>query len=160
MTTLTQRSYSAMLRNTAAKIKVSNLIARKRQGVWTVAADASVYEAIHAMAEHSVGALPVTDAGRIVGIISERDYARKLILSGRSSLTTQVRDVMTTELITVTEQSTIEECMALMTQHKIRHLPVLYEGALLGIVSIGDLVYEIMTQQQHALDELERYIAG
>jgi len=160
MSTQQAAAASGVLRTVAAKLAVSHLIARKPQGVWTVNANASVYEAIHLMSEHGVGALPVIDAGSVVGIISERDYARKLILSGRSSLTTTVREVMSTELVTVTEQTTFGQCMVLMTENKIRHLPVMHEGALLGIVSIGDLVYEIIAQQQQALDELQRYVAG
>lgn len=155
-----QRRSEAVARSEAAKVKVAHMVTRKQQGVWTVGPDASVFEAVHSMSEHSVGALPVIDAGRLVGIISERDYARKLVLSGKSSLTTPVREVMTVEVVTVTEDDTIERCMILMTNHHIRHLPVMQGEALVSIVSIGDLVYEIIAQQQQVLDELERYVAG
>lgn len=160
MTSQLPRESRTLIRTTASGIKIAELLVRKPQGVWTVAADAAVFEAIHSMAEHGIGALPAVDGGKMVGIITERDYARKLVLAGKSSLTTTVREVMTTDIITVTEQATIDECMALMTQHRIRHLPVLQNEALFGIVSIGDLVYAIIQQQQQVLDELERYVAG
>jgi len=155
-----ERRSDAVLRTGAAKSKVAQVVVRKPQGVWTISSDSSVFEAIHSMSEHGVGALPVVDAGHLVGIISERDYARKLILSGKSSLSTPVRDVMSTAVVTVTEADTIEHCMTLMTNHRVRHLPVMQGEALLSIVSIGDLVYEVIAQQQLALDELERYVAG
>jgi CBS domain-containing protein len=155
-----ERNSQMLLRNASAKVRVTQILARKPQGVWTVAASATVFEAIHTMADRGVGALPVIDNGGIVGIVSERDFARKIILSGKSPLTTTVRDVMSTELVTVTEQTTVEKCMALMSNHRIRHLPVIDNGSLIGIVSIGDVVLEIIVQQQQTLGELERYISG
>lgn len=160
MTSPLLRHSQTLLRTAAAKVKVSELLVRKPQGVWTIAVEASVFEAIHSMAEHSVGALPAIDEGRMVGIITERDYARKLILSGKSSLTTTVAEVMSTNLITVTEEAALDDCMTLMTSHRIRHLPVLQNGTLFGILSIGDLVQAIILQQQQVLEELERYVAG
>jgi len=121
-----ERKSRAMLSSVARAMKVAQVTSRKPlQGVWTVAADASVFEAVHMMDEHGVGALPVMDAGRVVGIVSERDCARRLILASKSPLTTPVREIMTDKLVTVTEDSTIEECMTLVTLHRVRHLPVM-----------------------------------
>jgi CBS domain-containing protein len=135
-------------------------VTHRQQNVWTIDIDASVFDAVHAMSEHGIGALPVVDEGRLAGIVSERDCARKLVLSGKSPVDTRVHDIMSTELVTVTGDYTVEQCMQLMTTHRIRHLPVMQAGVLVGIVSIGDLVYEIIAQQQRVLEELERYVAG
>lgn len=160
MTEQTLRSSYRAVTNAASTVKVTHLLTQKGDKVWTVTADASVFEAIRIMAEHSVGALPVIEGPRVVGIISERDYARKVILQGKSSKTTLVAEIMTSNLITVTPEATVSECMELMTNLLIRHLPVLREGTLVGIISIGDLVRDIIVRQQFALDELERYVAG
>jgi CBS domain-containing protein len=149
-----------VLGTVAKQIRVSELVTHKQQGVWTISLDASVFDAVHSMSEHGIGALPVVDGERLVGIVSERDCARKLVLSGKSPVHTLVRDIMSTELVTVNGDYTVEQCMQLMTAHRIRHLPVMKAGALFSIVSIGDLVYEVIAQQQRALDELERYVAG
>ncbi|HEY5955817.1 MAG TPA: CBS domain-containing protein [Polyangiaceae bacterium] len=154
------RNAQTMLTRMAAQLNVGQVLIGKAQGVWTVPPHASVFEAIYQMAEHNVGALPVVNEGKVVGILSERDYARKLILSGRSSLNTPVHEVMTTDIVTISENATLEECMRLMTEYKIRHLPVMRNDTLFGIVSIGDLVYELIAQQEQVIDELQRYVTG
>ncbi len=112
------------------------------------------------MAEKEVGALMVMEGAKLVGIISERDYARKVILQGRSSRTTQVKEIMTTRVVYAQPEQHIEECMALMTEKRVRHLPVMEEGQLLGVISIGDLVKSIIAEQKFIIEQLERYING
>jgi signal-transduction protein with cAMP-binding, CBS, and nucleotidyltransferase domain len=121
---------------------------------------ATVLDAIKQMAEHDVGALLVVDAGRIIGIVSERDYARKIVLKGRASDTTTVSEIMTSPVMTVHPSQTNEECMALMTENRFRHLPVMKDGNLIGIISIGDLVKDIISEQQFTIRQLEYYISG
>ena len=133
---------------------------RKGREIWSVAPDATVYDAIALMAARSVGAVLVISGGKLAGIVSERDYARKVILQGRSSKETQVREIMTSDLITVTPENTINDCMRLMTSRRIRHLPVLDGGQLAGIVSIGDLVNAIIADQAHTIDQLHTYIGA
>jgi CBS domain-containing protein len=130
----------------------------KGRDVYTITPDARVLDALRMMAEKSVGALIVTDGGRIAGVISERDYARKVILHGKSSHELQVRDIMTSKVITVHPGQTVEECMALMTEKRIRHLPVTEGERLIGVLSIGDLVKEVIAEQQQTIRELESYI--
>jgi len=130
------------------------------QVVHTIAPDATVLDAITKMAEHGIGALPVADGGRVVGIITERDYARKIILKQRASATTKVSDVMTQAVIYVQPGDTNQDCMALMTERRLRHLPVMENDRLIGLISIGDLVKDIIAEQQFIIDQLERYIAG
>jgi len=130
------------------------------QVVHTIAPDATVLDAVTKMAVHSIGALPVADGTRVVGIITERDYARKIILKQRASATTLVSDVMTRSVIYVQPSDTNQDCMALMTQRRLRHLPVMANDQLIGLISIGDLVKDIIAEQQFIIDQLERYITG
>ena len=130
------------------------------QVVYTIEASDSVYNAIRLMAEKRIGALLVTDGPAIAGIITERDYARKIVLMDRSSKTTAVRDIMTPHVRFVEPQQTTYDCMALMTERRMRHLPVMDGGKLVGMVSIGDLVKEIIAEQQFTISQLEHYITG
>jgi CBS domain-containing protein len=140
---------------------VEQLLQGKRiSGVYTIGSDSRVYEALCLMADKDVGALMVTEAGRLVGVISERDYARKVILHGKSSHDIPVRDIMSRTVVTVRPEQTVDDCMALMTERRIRHLPVVDGGKLVGVLSIGDLVKETISQQQFTIDQLESYIRG
>ena len=139
---------------------VSDLLSHKRIAVWSVSPDSTVLHAIQLMADKNVGALPVLDGDRLVGIISERDYTRKVALKGRSSRETPVRDIMSPHLAVASLDETIVECMRVMTERKVRHLPVLDGQRLVGIISIGDLVNWIISAQTAAIDQLEKYITG
>lgn len=140
--------------------KVKELLREKGPGVWSIGPDASVYDAITLMAEKNVGALLVLEDNRLVGVVSERDYARKVILAGRSSTDARVSDVMTSRVVFADPAETVEECMALMTDKHIRHLPVMEDGELLGMVSIGDLVKAVIAEQKFIIEQLEHYISG
>jgi CBS domain-containing protein len=140
--------------------RVEDLLQAKGRTVWSISADASVYEAIQMMADRGVGALPVVAAEKLAGMVSERDYARKVILQGKSSKDTPVRDIMTGTVYFVHPEQSIEQCMVLMTDKRIRHLPVLDGEHLAGIVSIGDLVKAVIAEQQIRIEQLESYITG
>jgi CBS domain-containing protein len=139
---------------------VSSVLRRKDRKVLTISPGASVYEAIALMAENSVGALLVVSDGMLVGILSERDYARKVVLQSRSSKDTMVADIMTCPVTTVTPGHTVEECMRTMTNQRIRHLPVIEGTSIVGIVSIGDLVRSVITVQGEMIQQLQQYING
>jgi CBS domain-containing protein len=139
---------------------VSAILRHKGTQVWSIEPERSVFEAIELMAAKNVGALLVVEAGRLVGILSERDYTRKIALRGRSSRQTRVREILSETLVTATPAHTIEECMRLMTERRIRHLPVLDGDAIRGVVSIGDLVNWIISAQKETIQQLEHYIAG
>ena len=140
--------------------KVRDILEVKGRDVWSIGPDASVFDALKLMAEKDLGALVVLDGGTLVGIISERDYARKIVLLGRASPTTQVKEIMTSRIACVDPEQNVNECMALVTEKRIRHLPVLENGKLIGLISIGDLVKSIITEQQFIIEQLERYITG
>jgi len=142
-------------------LRVKHLLARKGGDIWSIEAEQPVLAAIQIMADRHVGALPVLRDGRLVGVVSERDYARKIMLHGKNSKETLVREIMSDRVAYVTPATTLDECMALMTERHFRHLPVLSEtGEVLGVVSIGDLVKETISNQQMIISELERYISG
>ncbi len=146
-----------MLGSTMAKT-VAHLIDDKGSDVWHVAPGTTVYEALEIMAHHNVGALVVLDSGTIVGIVSERDYARKVILVDRGSRETPVREIMTSDPITVTRSTSVTECMEIMTDNRFRHLPVVEDGRVCGVVSIGDVVRAVIAEQRFLIDQLEGYI--
>ncbi|WP_368561730.1 CBS domain-containing protein [Pseudoxanthomonas sp. UTMC 1351] len=139
---------------------VRQLLGAKAPEVFAVSPDDSVLDAIKLMALKGVGAVLVMQDGRLVGIISERDYARKVVLQGRSSSNTPVRDIMTADVVTVRLDDTVDRCMQIVTDHRIRHLPVVESGNVIGVVSIGDLVKAVIEDQQLELDQLQRYIAS
>lgn len=137
---------------------VQQILNTKGTAVWSIAPDDTVFAALKLMGEKEIGALTVVEHGQLVGIISERDYARKVILKGRTSRDTLVKEIMSTPVITAHFQQTVEECMQVMTEKRIRHLPVLDDGRLVGIISIGDLVKAVIAEQQFLIEQLEGYI--
>lgn len=137
---------------------VQQLLDEKGSDVWTVGPDATVYDAISTMADHDVGAVVVADESGPVGLFTERHYARNVFLKGRASPTTTVRDVMETHFVYARPHQTVEECMGIMTARKVRHLPVMNDGTMLGIISIGDLVRSKIEDQQFQIEQLEAYI--
>ena len=139
---------------------VGAILAHKGSAVWSIAPDATVFDAIQLMADKNVGALPVVENGKLAGMISERDYTRKVILKGKSSKETPVRDIMTQELVTAGAGDSVTECMRVMTEKRIRHLPVMEGSKMIGLVSIGDLVRRIISAQTATIDNLEKYITG
>lgn len=141
-------------------VTVKNLLERKGAEVYSVEPDDPVLEAIEVMAEKHVGALLVMRGSQLLGIISERDYARKVILEARAAAETPVWQIMSTPVVTVTPESTLEECMKLVTERRVRHLPVVSEDCVVGVVSIGDLVKSVIEEQQEHIEQLERYITS
>ena len=139
---------------------VRQLLEAKAPEIFAIGPDAPVIEAIRLMAEKRIGAVLVIEGGHLVGILSERDYARKIVLQGRSSADTPVRTIMTSQVLTVSLTDTAEHCMQMVTDRRIRHLPVVHNGQVLGVVSIGDLVKAVIEDQQLELDQLQRYIAS
>jgi CBS domain-containing protein len=140
--------------------KVKDILATKGNEVCAINPNASVYEAMKHMAEKGIGALLVMEGTKVVGVISERDYARKVILQGRASRSTRVSEIMTSQVLYAELEQNIEECMALMTEKRVRHLPVMEAGHVVGVISIGDLVKSIITEQKFIIEQLERYISG
>jgi CBS domain-containing protein len=138
---------------------IEQILQQKGGGIWSIAPDATVYDALAMMADRQVGALLVMVEARLVGIISERDYARKVILQGLSSKETHVREIMTGSPVTVTPEDTVEHCMRVMTHHRVRHLPVVDAERVLGVISIGDLVRAIISDQAETIGHLSAYIA-
>ena len=139
---------------------VKAILENKGREVWTIAPDTTVFEALKTMAEKNVGALLVRDGSAITGILSERDYARKVILHGRSSKELKVEEIMSTKVYFVSPGQNIEDCMALFTNKRVRHLPVLENDKLLGIISIGDVVKAVIAEQESTIKHLENYITG
>jgi len=139
---------------------VKDLLRTKGQAIWSIDADASILDALKLMAAKEIGALMVMVGGQITGIVSERDYARKVVLHGKSSKDTPVREIMTRKVLYLRPEQTVEECMALMTDKHIRHMPVLDGDQMIGVVSIGDIVKSIISEQQFLISHLENYIRG
>lgn len=139
---------------------IEPILHQKKGAIWSVAPDATVYDAIAMMAEKNVGALLVVEDGRLVGIISERDYTRKVMLRGKRSRESSVREIMSTELTTVPPSEGVDDCLRFMTEKRVRHLPVVAGGEICGVISIGDLVKHVISVQGAALEHLERYISG
>ena len=139
---------------------VKELLREKGSQVWTIGPPVTVYEALELMATKNIGALVVIEEGNVVGVFTERDYARKVILKGRSSKTTTVGELMVTDVLYVSPDDTIENCMALMTDKRLRHLPVMENGKLSGIISIGDIVRAVISDREFTIRELEHYITG
>ena len=139
---------------------IRQLLKKKGTDVWSTSPDVSVYDALLLLAEKNIGALPVLQDGELVGIISERDYARKVVLRGKTSMKTPVQEIMVEDVITVGPQMAIEDAMALMTEKRIRHLPVIEGTKIVGLISIGDLVKSIIADQEFTINQLENYIRG
>jgi CBS domain-containing protein len=139
---------------------IKRLLEAKGYTIWSITPDASVYEAIALMSDKNVGALLVLESGKLIGVISERDCTRRVILNERAPKDTKVREVMTSDVVYILPDQTVEECMALMTAKRVRHLPVLADDQLIGIVSIGDLVKDIISEQEFMIHQLEHYIKG
>jgi CBS domain-containing protein len=139
---------------------IKHVLAQKGCDVHTIPPDATVFDALSLMAEYNVGSLAVLENGTLVGLITERHYAREIVLKGRTSPGTRVRDVMSTKVVFARPEQTVEECMAIMTAKAVRHLPVLEDGRLVGLVSIGDMVKSVIGDQQFTIEQLERYIHG
>lgn len=142
------------------KTAAKTLLEHKSRDIWSISPAVTVLEAIKTMAENNVGALPVVEGGKLVGMISERDYTRKVMLKGRSSRDTSVGDIMTRDVVTVSPDQSVSECMSIITENRVRHLPVVDGAQLVGIISIGDLVRWTIATQRMTIEQLEAYIAG
>jgi len=141
-------------------VPISSLLHHKGATVWSISPEATVFDAIKLMAEKNVGALLVISSRKLVGVFTERDYARKIALQGKSSKETRVREILSSKFVTVAPDDSIEECMRLMTENRVRHLPVLNGEEIAGIISIGDLVNWIISAQDATIAQMEQYIAG
>ena len=139
---------------------INEILSHKGTNVWSISPDATVYAALQTMADKNVGALLVTEGGKLVGIITERDYSRKVVLKGKSSKETAVREILSGNVVHVSPAHTVEDCMRLMTDHRVRHLPVLDRDKIVGVVSIGDLVNWIISAQTATIQQLQTYIGG
>ncbi|HEX2842890.1 CBS domain-containing protein [Hyphomicrobium sp.] len=137
-----------------------HLLLQKGNSIWSIHPDASVFDAVKEMAEKNIGALVVIEDDQLIGLITERHYARNIVLKGRTSPKTRVRDIMQTNVICARPDYTVEQCMALMTSKLVRHLPIVDDGVLLGLVSIGDLVKSTISDQKFVIEQLEQYISG
>lgn len=144
--------------NVAGTIEV--ILNQKNRQIFSIEPDATVYDAIALMAEKNIGALVVVENGNLVGVLSERDYTRKVMLRGKRSRETLIREIMSTQLTTVDPKHSVDECLRSMTEKRIRHLPVVKDGAIIGVISIGDLVKHVISAQNATIDQLERYISG
>jgi CBS domain-containing protein len=145
---------------TTTTVTIDTILHHKGGQVWTIAPGATVFEAIQTLAQHNIGALPVVEGDKVVGMFSERDYTRKVALAGKTSQKTFVREIITKDVTTGTPRNTVEECMRVMTEKRIRHLPILDNGKLVGLVSIGDMVNWIISAQSATIDQMESYLAG
>jgi CBS domain-containing protein len=141
-------------------VPIREILNQKGNTVWSITPETTVLDAIRLMAEKNVGALLVTKESRLVGVLSERDYTRNVVLKGRTSKDTPVREIISGRVVSVSADHTVEECMRLMTEHRIRHLPVVEGSRILGVISIGDLVNSIISSQNSAIQQLETYITG
>lgn len=139
---------------------IGEILSHKGTNVWSISPEATVFDAIHMMADKNVGALLVMEGGKLIGIITERDYTRKVALKGKSSKETAVREIISGQLVHVTPSHTVEECMHVMTDNRVRHLPVMEGDRLVGVVSIGDLVNWIISAQSTTISQLQAYISG
>jgi CBS domain-containing protein len=141
-------------------VPISSLLHQKGATVWQISPEATVFDAIQLMADKNIGALPVVSRGKLAGIFTERDYTRKIALAGKTSKQTLVREIVSANVVTVAPDESVEECMRLMTEHRIRHLPVMQSDEVVGIISIGDLVNWIISAQDAAIAQMESYIGG
>ena len=143
-----------------ASVPISALLHHKGTALWSITPEATVFEAIKLMADKNIGSLLVMSGDRLVGVVTERDYTRKIALQGKTSKATRVSEILTSKIISVTPDHTVEECMRLMTENRVRHLPVVENGTVTGLVSIGDLVNWTISAQDAAIAQMEQYIAG
>jgi len=143
-----------------SSVPISALLHHKGTALWSIAPEATVFEAIKLMADRNIGSLLVMSGDKLMGLFTERDYTRKIALQGKTSKATKVREILSSQVISATPDHTIEECMKLMTENRVRHLPVLEDGKVIGLVSIGDLVNWTISAQDAAIDQMQQYIAG